>query len=289
MYDFIQRFAFKSLPIKGAFVNLTDVWQTIQKQKEYDSQIMKVIGELIVANVLLTSSIKFDGKVIVQLQDNPNVDLVVSECTNDMKIRATAKNWQVAEYANYLNIGRLVISIDSNKDGKMYQSIVAMAGNKSVSDALNNYMVQSEQLKTVFVLVATEKKLIGFMLQEMPDRGGSFLDDVKRVFMLAQTLRNQELLENDITSILYKLFHEDDILLFEPLAVEFSCTCGPDRVINMLHGLGYSEVSSIFLEQKEIRITCDFCNSVYIYQEDDVARIFNNLSLDMDSVSKEVH
>ena len=87
----VRRFIFDKLPIHGAYVELTDVWQTIAVQKEYPDGIKQVLGELLVSNILLTTNVKLKGKIIAQIQNNPKVDLIVSECSNGFQVRATAK------------------------------------------------------------------------------------------------------------------------------------------------------------------------------------------------------
>src|SRR6185437_14588226 len=295
MKSYIQRFIFDKLPLRGAFVVLDDVWQTISSQREYPEGIEQVIGELLVANVLLTANLKLKGKVTAQIQDNPKLDLVVSECTNNLNVRATAKFTKAAaadyqiQYEDCLNSGMLVISVDSENDGKVYQSIVALERGMELADILNGYMLQSEQLKTFFLFTYTKNRVIGFMLQQLPDPANEHEKDLQRLFMMANTLHKSELLTNSITTMLHKLFNEDDIVLFDPQDIKFACTCSRERVTNVLRSLGKEEADGILADEGTIRITCDFCNRVYTYDASDVAMIFESLCADMDSVSKSIH
>lgn len=292
--SFIRRFTFDRLPIHGACVELTDEWETIAAQKEYPDGIKQVLGELIAANVLLTTNIKLKGKIIAQIQDNPKVDLIVSECSHDLKIRGTARystsahqDTQVS-YKDCVHKGSLVISIDSNADGKVYQSVVGLTG-YDLEEILTEYMIQSEQLRTVFFIAYSENKIVGFMLQQLPDNNNVYTDDIDRVFMLAETLKHSELLHYDINVILKRLFNEDDVVLYNTHEVEFRCTCSRERVTNMLRGLGLEEATSIIADEGAITVTCDFCNTVYSFNEQDVQDMFNTLHLDIECVSKEIH
>lgn len=292
--SFVQRFIFNNLPVRGAVVVLTDAWQTIVAQKIYPEGVQRVLGELLAANALLTTNLKLKGKVIAQIQDNSKIDLVVSECSNEFNVRATAKftsgvhNDNQLGYMDCLDNGRLVISVDSHVDGSLYQSIVALKG-LNLAETLDEYMLQSEQLKTTFVLSYSKEKVVGFMLQQLPDIQNQDMDELNRVFMLADTLTEHELLSNEISSVLHKLFVEDDILLFDPYAVHFLCSCGREKVANMLRSLGKDEAESIIEERSKIEVTCDFCNSVYTFNAFDVHNIFCSLDLDMDNISREVH
>ena len=174
MKSYIQRFIFDKLPLRGAFVVLDDVWQTIVCQREYPEGVRRLLGEMLAANVLLTANLKLKGKIITQIQDNPRLDLAVSECTHNLAVRATAKYTKSAiadyqiQYEDCLRSGALIISIDSESDGKLYQSVVALE-NMDLASILNEYMLQSEQLKSFFLFMYTPNKVVGFMLQQLPD------------------------------------------------------------------------------------------------------------------------
>jgi molecular chaperone Hsp33 len=294
MKSYIQRFIFDKLPLRGAFVVLDDVWQTIVNQREYPEGVQQLLGELLAANVLLTANLKLNGKIITQIQDNPKLDFAVSECTNDLTVRATAKfskgtaaDYQI-QYEDCLHSGALVISIDSENDGKLYQSVVALE-NTDLASILNEYMLQSEQLKSFFIFMYTPVKVVGFMLQQLPDLKNEHDKDLERLFMMANTVHKSELLTNSVTVMLHKLFNEDDIVLIDPEEVKFGCTCSREKVTNVIRSLGKEEAEGIIADEGMIRITCDFCNTVYIYDISDVATIFESLCADMESVSKSIH
>jgi molecular chaperone Hsp33 len=183
----------------------------------------------------------------------------------------------------------LVISADSENDGKLYQSIVALESGLDLADILNEYMLQSEQLKTFFIFTYTKDRVIGFMLQQLPDIGNAHDKDLQRLFMMANTVHKSELLTNSITTMLHKLFNEDDIVLFDPQDIKFACTCSRERVTNVLRSLGKDEADGILADEGNIRITCDFCNFTYTYDASDVVMIFDSLCLDMENMSKSVH
>ena len=292
--SFVRKFIFENLPIHGAFVELTDAWNVIAAQKEYPDGIKQLLGELLAANVLLTTNIKLDGKIIAQIQDNPKIDLLVSECTNELTVRATSKFSETVHednqisYNNCIEVGTLVISIDSNSDGKLYQSVVSLNG-QNIEEILTEYMLQSEQLRTVFVIAYSSEKVVGFMLRQLPDTAKLMEDEIDRVLFLAKTLKHTELMKDEISVILNRLFDEDDVILYEPEEVEFSCTCSRERVSNMLRSLGKEEALSIIADEGAINVTCDFCNTVYSFDNQDVEDMFKNLCIDVECVSQEVH
>ena len=293
MSSFLQKFLFDKLPIKGSFVNLTDVWQEISIQQEYPPGIKQVIGELLVANALLTSNLKLDGKVICQIQDSELVKLIVTECSSKLATRATAK-FDVIEIANVqyeqlLSSGHLVVSIDSKNDGQLYQSVIAFNG-KQIDEILNNYMIQSEQLRSLFIIAFSPDKVSGFMLQQLPDTQGNYYEEIERIFVLASTLTHGELLHNDSAEILHKLYHEDDVRIMDANSVYFKCTCSKVRVGEILCNLGTAELKSMIHEQGGVSVHCDYCSTEYEFNQVNLEELVLQISLnDMDPASKEVH
>lgn len=291
--NYIKKFVFEHLPIKGAMVVLEDSWQTIAAQREYPPGLRQLIGELVAANILLTNNLKLNGKLICQIQGNPHFSLVVSECTNELNIRATAKfkalDQALIDYTSYLQHGHLIVSVDSLEDGNLYQSIIAFNG-YTVADILNNYMVQSEQLKSWFLLAYSESRVVGFMLQQLPDTHNQFNLDIERIFILANTLTTYELLHQDLQQILYKLFNEDNIVIMSELAVNFACTCSRIRVSEILRNLGKQELQSLIQKQGNITVDCDYCNTSYKFTERELTDFVLQLSIDeMPPISKQIN
>lgn len=291
--SYLQKFMFGKLPIKGSFVVLDDVWNTIVNQKDYPDGLQQIIGDITTANVLLTSNLKLNGKVICQIQDNPHFGLVVSECSNDLKVRATAKfspeNETIIPYEDYLTNGRLVVSIDSQNDGQLYQSVIAFNGD-NVAEILNNYMLQSEQLKTWFLLAYTPTKTIGFMLQQLPDVHEMHTDDIERVFMLANTLTKKELLHDNIETILFKLFNEDDVVVMDKHPIDFRCTCNRGRLEQILRNLGVAELTDIIETQGDISVSCDYCNTEYKFAKNDLEGFIAQITLnELDPISTQLN
>ena len=280
--SYTQKFIFETLPIKGTLVVLDDCWQTIVSQREYPSGLQQLLGELLAANALLTSNLKLNGKVICQLQDNPHFKLVVAECSNEFTLRATAKfsaDESVIDYSNYLKQGRLVVSVESNSDGNIYQSIIAFNGN-AISEILNNYMAQSEQLKSWFLLAYSEQRVVGFMLQQLPDVHKLFNQEIERIFTLVNTLTTRELLKDNLEQLITKLFNEDNVVVLPKHSVHFGCSCSRHRVSEILRSLGKSELESLIAEQGNISVDCDYCNSEYKFSRLELNQFVLQLSID---------
>lgn len=277
MADTLTRFVFEYAPVKGGIVQLDEVWTTIQSHTNYPAPLEKVLGELLAAAALLTSNIKFDGSLVLQLHGEGPVRLIVVEATSNHTLRATAK-WtgDVPEgtLAALLGRGRFVMTIDQSKAGKQnYQGIVPLEGD-TTAEVLAHYMQSSEQLDTRIYLAADRNRVAGMLLQRMPDHQGMDKDAWNRAAILADTLKPEELLELSANDLLLRLFHEETLRLFEQEPLSFACSCSREKVAGMLQSLGKAEVDGILAERGAIEINCEFCGRLYQFDAVDAAQLF---------------
>ena len=284
--DTLSRFLFEHLPIRGETVRLTDVWQSVIQRHDYPPVLRDLMGELCAAAVLLAATLKLKGAMVLQIHGKGAVKLLVVECSGDLELRATAK-WEGelthGSLQDLVGDGRFVITLDP-KDGKQaYQGIVPLEGD-SIADILQSYMTRSEQLETRLWLAADTTSAGGMLLQRLPERGEApDADAWNRVTQLGDTLKPQELLTLPAGELLHRLYHEEDIRLFEAQAVAFRCTCSRDNVANMLRMIGRDEVDGILAERGEVEVHCEFCNERYVFDSVDVDAVFSDLAAMMGS------
>jgi molecular chaperone Hsp33 len=277
MNDTLQRFLFEHAPIRGEVAHLDATWRAVLERHDYPPVLRKILGELMAAGALLAATLKFDGSIILQLQGSGPVKLIVVECTSEQTLRATAK-WtgelaDGAGLAELLGDGRFVITLIPGDGRQSYQGVVAIdpAG---VAASLEQYMHRSEQLDTRLWLAAGEERAAGLLLQKLPERDDVDDDSWNRATQLAATITAPELLQLPAQKLLHRLYHEDDIRLFDPRPVSFRCSCSRDRVAAMLRMLGYAEVRSILEERDQVEVTCEFCNRAYRYDSVDAEQLF---------------
>lgn len=275
-HDTLQRFLFEHAPVRGEIVHLDATWRAVLERHDYPPALRQALGELMAAAALLAATLKLKGSLILQMQGKGPVSLLVVECTGELSMRATAR-WQgelpEAGLAALVGDGRCVITLDP-KDGKQaYQGIVPLDGG-SVAEILQQYMSRSEQLETRFCLAADDQCAAGMLLQKLPEQATQDEDAWDRLGHLAATLQPAELLELPAEQILHRLFHEEDLRLFEPHIVNFRCSCSRQGVANMLRMLGQAEVRSIVAEQGSIEIQCEFCNHHYSFDAVDAEQLF---------------
>jgi molecular chaperone Hsp33 len=275
-HDSLQRFVFEGAPVRGEIVHLDATWRAVLERHEYPLPLRTVLGELMAAAALLSSTIKFTGSLIMQVQGSGPVKLLVVECTSDQTMRATAK-WdeplQGSDFRDLVGSGRFVMTIAPEDARQTYQGVVTLEGT-DVSDALEHYMATSEQLDTRLWLAADGEHAAGMMLQRLPGSSEADPDTWNRAIQLTQTVTSNELLKLPTREIVHRLYHEEDIRLFEPRVMSFRCSCSRERVVNMLRLLGREEVMSILQEREAVEVNCEFCNRHYRFDAVDAEQIF---------------
>jgi molecular chaperone Hsp33 len=275
-HDSLQRFVFEGAPVRGEIVHLDATWRAVLERHEYPLPLRTVLGELMAAAALLSSTIKFTGSLIMQVQGSGPVKLLVVECTSDQTMRATAK-WdeplQGSHFRDLVGSGRFVMTIAPEDARQTYQGVVTLEGT-DVSDALEHYMATSEQLDTRLWLAADGEHAAGMMLQRLPGSSEADPDTWNRAVQLTQTVTSNELLKLPTREIIHRLYHEEDIRLFEPRVMSFRCSCSRERVVNMLRLLGREEVMSILQEREAVEVNCEFCNRHYRFDAVDAEQIF---------------
>ncbi|OFZ96980.1 MAG: molecular chaperone Hsp33 [Betaproteobacteria bacterium RBG_19FT_COMBO_58_11] len=274
--DTLTRFMFEHAEVRGESVRLDATWRAVLARHHYPEPVRNLLGEMMAACALLAATLKFEGALIMQMQGSGPVTLLVVECDSEFHLRATAK-WRDdladEDVRALLGDGKFVITIDPKTGGQAYQSIVALEG-ATVSEVLGHYMLRSEQLETRLWLAADEHQACGLLLQRLPEKTSDDEDAWNRALNLAGTLTPDELLSLPAREVLHRLFHEEDLRLFDPHPVSFRCTCSRDRVTAMLRMLGLDEVRSILSEQGRIDVDCEFCNQHYSFDPVDAEQIF---------------
>ncbi|MEP6557914.1 MAG: Hsp33 family molecular chaperone HslO [Burkholderiales bacterium] len=314
----LARFLFDGVAVRGAIVRLTTPWQEILSRRAenratgaYPAPVTALLGEMTAAAALMQSNVKFNGALILQIFGDGPVKLAVAEAQADLSLRATAtvigdvaSDATLSQLVNLGDKGRCAITFDPR--GRLpgqqpYQGVVPLHGDRRekierLSEILEHYMLQSEQLDTRLVLAADDQVAAGLLLQRMPTTGegnpqGSGAmrtvdedrigrdEDFNRLATLAASLTADELLHLSMQDVLHRLFWNEQLLQFAPAAdapePRFACTCSLARVQAMIRGLGEAESKDIIAERGEIEVGCEFCGQQYRFDPVDTAQIFS--------------
>lgn len=279
--DILYRFTFDQTPIRGNTVHLNQSFAIALQNHDYPPALRVALGELMAAGMLLAATLKMNGALVLQIQGKGPLKLLVVECSrqqdqSDLTLRATAKfsdELTEGSLQEMIGDGHFVITLDPKDGGQGYQGVVPLEGG-SISEILENYMRRSEQIETSIWLACNGQSAAGMLLQKLPDQQETDPDAWNRTNMLADTVQNQELLQLSTIELLNRLFHEEEVRLYEGQAVRFLCTCSRDNVSNMLRMMGEEEIKSIIEERGELEVHCDFCNQRYRFDKIDSEQLF---------------
>ncbi|MEO6291329.1 MAG: Hsp33 family molecular chaperone HslO [Burkholderiaceae bacterium] len=311
----IHKFLFDGLPVRGTLVRLTDAWQEILQRRKansttgaYPAPVTELLGELTAAAVLMQSSIKFNGTLVLQIAGHGPVKLAVAEVQSDLRLRATASvmgevppQSTLSQMVNVNNQGRCAVTLDPQDKfpgQQAYQGVVPLFDDQrrpleQISSVIEHYMLQSEQLDTTMVLAANDSVAAGLLIQRLPIQGdgnlaGSLVsraneDEIglnehyNRLSLFAKSLKREELLGLDANEMLHRLFWEESIVRYPvntPHEPTFACTCSRQRVSSMILSLGHEEVASILAERGDVEVSCEFCGQQQRFDPVDAAQIF---------------
>ena len=276
-----QRFLFENADIRGEIISMDSCFTDALAAHGYPQNVRELLGELATAALLLSSTLKFEGILSLQAKGEGPLSLLMVECTDQKTFRALARWEEGADLSGLglkalLGKGTLVMTIDPHK-GNRYQGVVPLH-HESLADSLKDYFQQSEQLPTEFWIASNGDQCAGMLLQALP-AGVEASDDVReeswnRLSILANTVTSDELLSLDHETLLNRLYHEEDVRLFDEEPVAFNCNCSRPRSAKILHSLGRTEIDAILAESGEVAMDCQFCNQKYVFSETDVAEIF---------------
>jgi molecular chaperone Hsp33 len=275
--DYVQRFLFENLDIRGRLVCLTGAWQRMLDGRGYPEHIAELLGRTTALNVLLGANQKDAGRVTLQVQGSGPVKLLVADCTAELRIRGMAtfeKQEAVsASERRLLGDGRLSVTLEDMKSGQFYQSLVPLEG-ETLEQIFEHYLSQSEQSTAFLRLKADSAALCGLLLEKLPRADLRDPDGWNRVCHLANTLQLDETRDAQPYDLLTRVFPEELMRVFRLYAVEYHCPYDESKVKDMLLGLGRDEVESILAEQGEVVIRNEMCNHEYRFDARAIAELF---------------
>lgn len=277
----LNRYLFEDLSVRGELVQLDEAYQRIISSKEYPAALQKLLGELLVSTTLLTATLKFEGSITIQLQGDGPVSLAVINGDNEQKVRGVAR-WEgeIADDASLHDLmgkGYLVITIEPKK-GERYQGVVGLDGD-NLTQVIEGYFANSEQLKTRLWIRTGEHQgqahAAGMLIQVVPDGTGS-ADDFEHLEQLTNTVKNEELFTLGANELLYRLYNQEQVRLFEPQPVEFHCGCSRERSGAAIVTLDKTEIYDILATEGSVSLHCDYCGTTYSFDEPQVAELYTN-------------
>ncbi len=278
--DQLHRYLFDHYQVRGELVQLQHSFQQVLEGQPYPLPVQRLLGELLTATSLLTATLKFEGHITVQLQGDGPVSLAVINGDHNQQLRGVAR-WQgqvpdSTRLADLVGKGYIAITITPD-DGERYQGVVELH-ESSLTASLENYFAQSEQLATriwLFTgLQGATPAAAGMLLQALPSEEEGQQDDFAHLEALTDTVKAEELLQLDAQEVLYRLYNQEAVRVFDPQAVSFKCTCSKEKCEQALLQVGQQEAMEIIQEQGKIEMHCDYCGHHYRFDGSDVQSLF---------------
>ncbi|MDD1796181.1 Hsp33 family molecular chaperone HslO [Enterovibrio makurazakiensis] len=279
-HDSLHRYLFDGVSVRGELVQLSETYQQLTGGKDYPAPVKQMLGELLVATSLLTATLKFEGSITVQIQGEGPVSLVVVNGNHNQVMRGTSR-WQddlpeSASFKELVGKGQMVITIEPEK-GERYQGIVALEAD-TLEACLEDYFARSEQLKTRLWLRTGEfegqARAAGMLLQILPG-DESKEEEFDHLAQLTDTVKNEELFSLEAQDVLYRLYHQEEVKVYEPESVTFKCTCSRERSASAIAAIERQEVEQMVIESGNIKLHCDYCGADYEFDSVDISAIFD--------------
>tara|TARA_R110002073_G_scaffold5619_3_gene34495 strand:- start:59 stop:904 length:846 start_codon:yes stop_codon:yes gene_type:complete len=268
--DSSQRFLFEHSDVRGDIVQIRSSYRDMVARHDYPSIVQQLLGEFVVAGLLLGSTIKFKGRLILQVRSEGQIPLLMVEISHSNTFRGIARVYEQVDsedFGELFKAGTLVVTVDPDQ-GERYQSLVPLEGG-SLASCLMHYFNQSEQLATWLMLTSDDIGAAGFLLQQLPQQLEKSDKDRdlnwQHVRILGESLKVEELRTLSVEQILNRLYHDQPVRLMPEQPVAYLCTCSKERMASALVSLGEVEVEELFKGTKEVELTCEFCNQQYSF------------------------
>lgn len=284
-HNYSRRFTLDNLDIRGQVVRLTDVWRDMHISRHYPANVKQFLGEMATVAVLVGAGLKQPGRASILIQRKPNDNgsvatytgpLAVVDCTDNLGVRGMSavdfKNG-AATFAEWVEGCTLAMTLTYTNTTQIYQSIVPVSG-LSVAECFEHHFDQSEQLPTHLWLAANQSGAGALLLQKLPNADLKDADGWARVEQLAASVSDAELTSLPADQLLVRLFHEEEVRVYEAKPVSYACKRDPQKVDNLLRSLGREEVQATLAELGYVEVKDDICNQVYRYDRDAVIKLF---------------
>lgn len=271
--DVLNRYIFENLHARGELVQLDTSFKTIIDNHNYPQPVIALLGELMAATSLLTATLKFEGEISVQLQGNGPVKYAVINGDHLQQMRGIASlqsDLKGDSLSDMLGKANMIITIIPKK-GQRYQGVVALEG-ETLAECLEHYFATSEQLATKIWLFSDTDNILsaGSLIQVLPDSEDKEqqLSDFSHISQLTATIKPEEIFTLEANELLYRLYHDEQVRLFEPQPVKFVCGCSESKCLDAIANMSKDDIESHLQNQGGFNITCDFCKTNYHFDRD---------------------
>lgn len=282
--------------LRGRHVRLGPALDQILTRHCYPEPVAALLGETLTLAVLMATALKFDGVFTLQAKGDGPVTLLVADITSDGAIRGYASydadkalrmetDNTASPVPRWLGAGFIAFTVDQGDHTQRYQGIVELTGD-TLAACLQHYFRQSEQIDAGMQVAvgrgpAGNWRSGGLMIQRLPDADRTELpadreDDWRRAMVLMASVTADELLDPALppTELLFRLFHEDGVRVFDPMALDNRCRCSADKVSGVLGALPKGEIVTLTADDGLVHVACEFCTTDYAFGPEDLEALY---------------
>lgn len=289
----VRPFQLEGCDVRGKLVRLGSAYADILAPHDYPSSVARLLGELLALSAALSTSLKYDGTFTIQTSSNGPIRMVMADVQSDGSMRAYARynadaldDDNDATVSDLLGSGHIAFTVDQGPDTTRYQGITPIEGD-TLTDCANTYFRQSEQLETEIILTADpgtpgrDARAAALMLQRLPrtDQHSAEPEDEeeswRNAVILMKSITTRELLDPDISTdgLLYRLYHETGVRVFDGRPLRFHCRCSRERVANTLASFSADDLKDMKTDAGLIVATCEFCQTDYTFDDDQLGEL----------------
>jgi molecular chaperone Hsp33 len=303
--DLIQPFRLDPFALRGRLIRLGPTIDRILSQHDYPEPVARILGEAIALAVVLAGALKYEGVFTLQTKSDGPVRLIVADVSTEGAVRGYAQYDrdrldQVSGSAavqgggrtgaspsvpQLIGAGYIAFTVDQGEHTERYQGIVELVG-ATLAECAQHYFRQSEQIQAGIKLSVARSgdsgawRAGGLMLQRVPPEGGYgvIADDVedgwRRAMVLMSSATPAELVDPELSPhrLLFRLFHDEGVRVFDTQPLEARCRCSRERIARILRSFPEEDIDEM-RQEKVTTVTCEFCSTRYEFSADDLIRL----------------
>jgi molecular chaperone Hsp33 len=290
--NIVRPFRLERTELRGRLVRLGATVDQVLTRHDYPEPVSRLLGELFVLAATLAGALKYKGTFSLQTRSNGPIRLMVADCTHEGTMRGYA-DFDAAKVAaadpssarDLLGEGHLALTVDQDHLRTAYQGLVEPTG-ETLTECMQTYFRQSEQIRTGLKINVDQVPGVGgwraggLMIQCLPEQAERLAsfdaeDDWRRTMLLMGTVTEAELVDPGLPPdrLLFHLFHEEGVRVFDPLTLRFGCRCTRERVEALLRSFPADELEDMKQDDGELVVTCQFCNAGYRFDDAELARL----------------
>ncbi len=285
--DLVQPFQIDPFALRGRLVRLGPAIDRILSQHAYPEPVAAMLGEAITLAVVLAGALKYDGVFTLQTKGDGPIRMIVADVSTDGAVRGYAQ-YDQAKLDAVAAPGRgarrfrcracsapaispspstrastpTAIRASSSWPGRPWPNA------RSIISANRSRSRPGSSSRSAAPGRAGAWRAGGLMMQRVPPEGGYgvIADDVedgwRRAMVLMSSATSGELVDPDLAPhrLLFRLFHEDGVRVYDTHPLEARCRCSRERIETILRAFPADELDDM-QKERVTTVTCEFCSA----------------------------